>query len=297
MRRGLAAALALAASAAQAEPLDLLGWSHVITNDSIGEFRDRWQSSVVSGSVFLGDGDADPTRAALGRILELRATSQIITPESLSFPASDDRPFAGILALDLLTHGRLGATEVSLGAGLSATGPDTGTFDFQRWLHTRLGYPLPATTGNEIDAGLRAGLSAEIGRSFGETLRLRPFAELRAGPETLARAGLDLTWGGLGADDLMTRETVTGQRVPGLMGADVSGWSVMAGGDAAWVADSLYLPEDRGLVPENRLRLRAGAHWQTERLSAFYGITWLSPEFEGQAEGQFVGAVQLRLNF
>ena len=47
-----------------------------------------------------------------------------------------------------------------------------------------------------------------------------------------------------------------------------------------------------------RTRVRAGLHWENRNGAAlFYGLTWLSEEFDEQREGQFLGAVQFRLRF
>ncbi len=292
-----AALFTLASPAAEAGDLGYLGWSRVGANDSIGEFRDRWQTSAVQASVFFGPRGAPPGAAAFGDILEVRLRSQIITPENLTAPLPDDRLFVGALALDLFSHGRIGGFEASLGGGLVAVGEQTGTFRLQRWLHEKLGYPLPNPDGHEIANGVHGTLTAEIGRSFGDALRVRPFAEAQAGVETLVRAGVDLTWGALGRDDLMTREPVTGHRTPGLAGPEGDGLSFVAGADAAWVAESIYLPESRGYEALPRGRLRAGVHWQGKRGALFYGLTYLTPEFEGQREGQFLGAVNFNIVF
>lgn len=273
-----------------------LGTSYAIGNDSIGQARDRWQSSQLLGSLFFGPLTDAPRALAPGRLLELRFSHQLVTPESLDAPAPGDRPFAGAFGLELLTHGRLGAAEVTLGGGLVATGPGTGTFRFQRWLHERLGYPLPATDGREVGDGLHAAISAEAARSFGAGPYLRPFVELRGGVETLARAGVDVTWGAFGSRRVTVREPVTGQRVEALWGPRAEGLSFTAGIDAAAVADSLFLREG-GLSPEPRVRLRAGLHWRGARWRVSYGATWLSPEFEGQREGQVVGLVQVGVDF
>jgi hypothetical protein len=286
----------LAAGGAAAEERVLLGGSYAIGNDSIGQARDRWQSSQLMGSLFFGPDVDRPRALAPWRLLELRFSHQLVTPESLDAPAPDDRPFAGAFAVEILTHGTLGGAEVTLGGGVVATGPGTGTFRFQRWLHERLGYPLPETGGREVADGLHATVTGEVGRSFGHGPAVRPFVELRGGVETLARAGVDLTWGAFGTRRVTVREPVTGQRVAALWGPREDGWSFTAGIDAAAVGDSVFLAE-AGLAPEPRLRVRAGVHWQGGRWRLTYGAAWLSPEFEGQREGQVVGLVQVGLDF
>ena len=46
-----------------------------------------------------------------------------------------------------------------------------------------------------------------------------------------------------------------------------------------------------------RTRLRAGLHWQGKKHHLFYGVTYLSEEFEMQYEGQVVGAIRLDFRF
>jgi hypothetical protein len=276
--------------------MQVLGPAYAIANDSIGQLRDRWQSSFVMGSLFYGPQGADPLGLPPGRVLEFRLSHQLVTPESLDAPAPDDRPFGAAFAFEVLTHGRLGRTETSLGAGLAVTGPQTRSFQFQRWLHERLGYPLPRTDGREIPNAVHPVLTAELGRSFGEGPRMRPFVEARAGLETLLRGGVDLTWGRLGSRRLLIRDPVTGQRVPALWGPREEGTSITLGIDAATVVDSAFLPGP-GIEPEDRLRLRAAFAWQGAQWSLVYGATWLSPEFAGQREGQVVGIVQIGTRF
>jgi hypothetical protein len=273
-----------------------LGASYAIGNDSIGQFRDRWQSSQLMGSVFFGPRTEAPRMLPPGRLVEVRLSHRVITPESLDAPAPEDRPFAGAFGLEVLTHGQADGVEVSLGAGLVVTGPDTGTFRFQRWLHERLGYPLPAPEGREVANGVHPSLMAEIGRSFGEGPAVRPFVELRGGVEALARIGADVTWGAPGARRVVVREPVTGQRLPVLWGPPEEGLSFTAGADVAAVGYSAFLSDD-GFDPEPRLRVRGGVRWQGEGWSVTYGASWLSPEFAGQRQGQVVGVVQVGLRF
>jgi hypothetical protein len=50
----LALLLALAGAGAEAGERVFLGPAYAIGNDSIGQMRDRWQSSQLMGSVFFG---------------------------------------------------------------------------------------------------------------------------------------------------------------------------------------------------------------------------------------------------
>ena len=76
------------------------------------------------------------------------------------------------------------------------------------------------------------------------------------------------------------------------------GLTFTAGADIAYVADSLYLPEQGGYeLEELRHRARLGVKWQGEALSAFYGLTYLSEEFSTQREGQLSGSLQIQMRF
>jgi hypothetical protein len=70
------------------------------------------------------------------------------------------------------------------------------------------------------------------------------------------------------------------------------------GAETAYVSDSIYLPEDRGLTQtDSRDRVRAGLRWQGDSMSGFYGLTWLGREYETQTEDQLVGAFQINFRF
>jgi len=108
--------------------------------------------------------------------------------------------------------------------------------------------------------------------------------------------GADLTVGSFGKGAVMVRDGVTGQRYRAAASTLAPGLSVVAGGDVTRVFSSVLLND--GPAPEaTRTRLRAGLHWQGARASAFYGVTWLSPEFQGQDEGQTLGSVTFNLRF
>jgi hypothetical protein len=95
----------------------------------------------------------------------------------------------------------------------------------------------------------------------------------------------------------MLRDAGTGQRYQGVAG-DARGLSFTLGGDVARMFGSAYLPEGGAAVLSvHRERLRAGVAWQGAKADAFYGLTYLSPEFEGQDEGQVLGSVRVDFKF
>jgi hypothetical protein len=98
---------------------------------------------------------------------------------------------------------------------------------------------------------------------------------------------------------LRLRDQVSGQRVAALNGAGrIGGWSFLFGADTAYVASSVYLPDNRGPdLEEMRHRLRAGVNFGIGDSNFFYGVTYLSEEFEGQPEGQVVGTLSVDIRF
>ena len=127
----------------------------------------------------------------------------------------------------------------------------------------------------------------------------RPFAELQIGPEDVARVGADVFIGANIASDILIRDVATGQLYRGTENPDITGFALVLGADMAAVVDSVYLPAECGVKAlDRRARLRAGVHWQSESdTSVFYGLTYLSPEFVDQPEGQVTGSLKLNFNF
>lgn len=288
-------AIGLSGSVAAAETL---GLSFAGSNDSLGDWYDRWQSNSAQVAVATGPEWSGRAPAALGELLEWRLRSDILTPANLTSPLPTDRRHAGFFALGLHTHASRGALDLRIGGDLFVIGPQTGLLQFQRNLHRALGFPVPTLDDFQIEDAVRGQISGEVSRAWRVGgLQLRPFIEAQAGPEDLVRVGADLVFGGVGQNDLMTRLPVTGHRVP-LVRLGNDGVSFVAGGDVAWVHDSLYLPASLGYdLTDLRARLRAGVHYERERFDLFYGIAWLGREFEAQREGQFVGALHLGLRF
>jgi Uncharacterized protein conserved in bacteria (DUF2219) len=72
----------------------------------------------------------------------------------------------------------------------------------------------------------------------------------------------------------------------------------MIGADVARMFDSALLPEGGAAeLSTIRQRARAGVVWETEKLTVFYGATWLGEEFETQRQDQIVGSLSLNVNF
>lgn len=293
----LAVALALPASA---EERVTLGWGKMFSNDALGDGHDRWRTGGYQVSRIRGHSWNGDLPGAFGEVLEFRAGSQIVAPKSLTKADPADRRYAGVLSFGLHSQMDWRGTDLGLGADLVFVGPQTGISGFQNWIHNILQMPKVTVAGNQIGNGIHPRLVAEAGRSFdlGGRAEVRPFVETQIGFETFVRAGGDLVIGSLGRDDLMVRDSLTGQRYRAVEGTRDQGLSFVLGGDVSRVFASALLPDGGAAeMKDNRSRLRAGMHWQGQKASAFYGVTYLSPEFEAQSEGQLVGALNLNLRF
>lgn len=284
-------------SPAEAEETGYLGfaWSH--SNDSLGDWRDRWRSSSSEAGILTGPAGMDQAPPRLGQLLEYRFRSDILMPANVRSPHPGDRRHAGMVAFGLHSHARRRNLDLRVGGELVVIGPQTGLYDIQTRLHRILGFDIPNLPDFQIGNTARLEASAETGtslRSRGWTIR--PFVEVRTGTEDIIRTGIDLT-SGSGPDDLTMRAVATGHRVPfGLFRR--AGLHYVAGADVAWVRKSIFLPEALGyrLTPV-RLRLRGGIHYTGRKFDLFYGLSWLGKEFEAQPEGQFVGTLQFKIRF
>ena len=282
---------------AEAEETGYLGfaWSH--SNDSLGDWHDRWRSSSSEAGILTGPAGMDQAPPRLGQLLEYRFRSDILMPANVRSPHPGDRRHAGMVALGLHSHARRRNLDLRVGGEVVVIGPQTGLYDIQTRLHRILGFDIPNLPDFQIGDTVRLEASAEAGatlRSGGWTIR--PFVEVRTGTEDIFRSGIDLM-SGSGPDDLTMRAVATGHRVPfGLIRR--TGLHYVAGADVAWVGKSIYLPEALGyrLTPV-RVRLRGGIHYTGRRFDLFYGLSWLGKEFEAQPEGQFVGTLQFKIRF
>ncbi len=279
-----------------------IGSGIIANNDYLGEMRDRWQTASVTYSTVRGyswDGDLPD---APGEILEYRIQGRIIAPGDVENPVAGDRLYSTSYSLGTHTHFNYGANEISLGADLVITGEQTGLPGLQTAIHDVINRDVPsaATLADMIPDGVHPGIVVELGRPMylSNTAELRPFAEVRTGDETLFRSGVDVYFGGIVDNDLLVRDQVTGQRYRTARGDTLPGLGFVVGGDITQMTNSIYFPDDRGPdMIDNRTRLRAGVMWQGDSNSVFYGMTWLSEEFDTQPEPQFVGSIRLKFEF
>ena len=273
-------------ASAQSEGRQRLGYGLLFTNDVLGDTDDRWRTGSITSSRVWGPAWQGHAPERIGQLLEFRFHGEVIAPENLSRPAPVDRPYVGALGFGLHTHFQKAQVDYALGADLIVTGPQTQLDDFQDFLHGFLGGRDVGrrVRRNQIDDGIRPSGVFEASREFELGFaRLRPFAEARLGVEDLIRAGADITFGDIGRGELQVRDAVTGHRYR-VVRAERAGTAFLLGAGVP--------------LTEDRTRVRAGLHWENRNGAAlFYGLTWLSEEFDEQREGQFLGAVQFRLRF
>lgn len=276
-----------------------LGMARLFTNDTIADRQDRWRTGGYGVSAFRGESWSGALPVQPFALMEYRFRGEVMAPDNLANPAPGDRLYAGSFWVGAHTHLDWHGFAVTAGADLLITGEQTGIRRLQSEIHDWFSMPSMDVEGHQVDNGFHLHGTMEVAKpvvlAWGE---LRPFVELQAGAETMARAGVDLTFGALGQGGLRARDPVTGQRIAGIAGANDGGWSMLFGADVAHVGRSIFLPESRGYTVEpTRHRLRAGVNYGFGASNLFYGITYMSEEFTAQPEGQLVGSLSLVLKF
>lgn len=295
----LCALMTLIPATVSAQERVTLGWGRLLTNDLLGDGRDRWRTGSYSLSRVRGESWSGSLPTVPGQILEFRAMGETIAPADLVSPDATDRRFVGALTFGLHTHFDWNGLETSLGANMVITGPQTGASDFQGRVHDLLGLDEPQIYDQQIDDAFYPTAVAEVGKSIAlPSGEVRPFVEAQAGAETFVRVGADLSLGGFTHESLMLRDGPSGQLYRAVAGSRTDGFSFVMGGDIARVFDSHYFEAaDAAQATATRSRLRAGVHWQGEQSEVFYGLTWLGKEFTTQPESQMLGSVNVRLKF
>ena len=289
--------MAVASAADAQQGREPLGWGRMLTNDLIGDGSDRWRSGSYTMSHLRGYGWNGDLPSGFGQLLEFRGRVEVITPRNLRNPSPTDRPYAGTLSFGLHTHFERNQIEMSTGVDLVLTGPQTNLIELTDGFHRIIGAPRPREPINEIDNGVYPTLVFEAGREINSAgVMVRPFVEAQLGVESFVRVGSDLSFGTLD-NVFFLRDPTSGQRYRGILGGAYGG-EITFGADLAYVADSYLLPSSDGYrVEEARGRVRAGLRFVGDGREIFYGITWLSKEFEEQPESQLVGSVNVNFRF
>ena len=292
----------LSASSGVAQERETLGYGRIFTNDFFGDNEDRWRSGSYAFSIVRGPEWEGRAPSTPGAILEYRLRSEIIAPSTLNGAGSDDRAYVGAVSAGVHTHYESFGADVSLGVDIVAVGPQTGVADLQDWFHDIVSAPNISNSvlADQVDNGFYPTALAEVSYpvSIGENATLRPFVEAQYGVENFVRVGADILIGETLQNDLWLRDSPSGQLYTGVETGG-AGAGFVLGADYAVIDDSAYFPASFGTVAEDeRFRARAGVHWRFGNdFSYFYGVTYLSEEYVGQTEGQFVGSLKLNFNF
>ena len=277
-----------------------LGVTRLFTNDTIGDGDDSWRSGAFGVSVIRGPAWDGTLPSQPFQIMEYRFRGEAITPENKINPAPGDRLYAGTWWLGAHTHFDWQGLDVTAGADIAVTGEQSGIRSLQSSVHDLLSMPRLELEDYQVEDGVYLHGTVELARSLRwNTAEIRPFVEVQAGVETLARAGIDVTFGTLGQGGLRVRDPITGQRIAAVPSAEgLGGWSFLMGADTAYVESSVFLPSERGFqVEDSRHRVRAGVNYGFGYSNLFYGVTWLSEEFVGQREPQAVGSLSIDIRF
>ncbi|MEC7762452.1 MAG: lipid A-modifier LpxR family protein [Pseudomonadota bacterium] len=293
--------LAAGTASAQDRSWSFLGWANLTTNDGTGDGQDRWQSFSTSTSFLFGPKGTQSAPYGFGDLVELRLGTQIMSPANTVTPAPGDRRAAGVVRAALFTHFARGGWDVALGAGAEAVGPATRVIALQDAFHRIGNFDrfAPGVISNQLGNRVRPMGHAEVAYaiSVGDQATFRPFAAAHVGLETYARIGFDLLLGPGYQNGVIARDYVSGQPYQILKGVNQPGVSFLFGADVARVFSSSYLPQPTYALTPTRARIRGGLLVDGEVFSVFYGMTYLTPEFRAQPEGQVVGSVQVRLKF
>jgi hypothetical protein len=301
------AILALVSTPASGQERVTLGVGRLFTNDFFADGQDRWNTGSYVASWVRGVDGTVSLPDEFGALMEYRFSTRILAPANLVTPAAGDRPYAGIAALGAYSHFAHDGFEFTAGSELVAVGPMTGLDAFHVRAHRALGMtpPSPAVRAGQLGNAVYPVLAFEAARPVSLNLGnedagavLRPFVQLRGGDETYARIGADVLFGPNFTSGVLARDEATGLPYQTMGEGQGKGLSFLLGADTARVFSSAWLPALAGytLTPM-RNRARAGLHWQGEHFGAFYGATWLGPEFAAQPAGQVVGSLQLRMRF
>lgn len=278
-----------------------LGFGRLFTNDILGDGHDRWQTGSLQTSRVWGPRRQDILPENMGEILEFRLNFQSVAPWDLTRNDVNDRQYAPALTIGVHTHFKPQNWVFDLGIEASILGPQNGIEAFQNRIHDLVGSDRisPVVSANQAANRVVFGVSSEAYRqiALSEKTTFTPFVETRYGLESYFRVGGDLMIGNIAKRDLAVRDAVSGFKYPTVIHAE-RGTSVIVGADTAWVETSALFPEGSTVDLTNvRHRVRAGILHKRSKFDGFYGVTWLSPEFDQQPSGQVVGSLRLDFRF
>ena len=294
----------------------------ILWNDRLGDGKDRYKSGGLTQSWLVPQSriSGEPWIADQAAALEVQIRGLVITPDNTA-AATADRPYAQYLAAGvfLRTFGRANpvfhdgalSAENRIGIEIGYQGDPLPLFEIQEALHGISGMgPMARTDAGTLDSSVLVNL--EVKRTWRlhvdaerHDVDVAPFAQISAGlRENSARIGADLIHGASLTARTWNHDPAIGALIPGgSKRRDGVNWFAWFGGDVAIVASDALL--DGGFLVDGpatnaerfSARLRAGAMAEFPGFALSYSITWLSPEFEEQDQGQLIGAVQLKLRY
>lgn len=254
----VAAAMALAACSSGTQVVGL-GW-----NDHLGDGGDRWKTGGASLSVIRPG-------------IEVNARALVVTP-----PGRTATQYAGLGVYRRAETARLGIE-------IGWQGDPLPLFEAREALHSLTGMN-GHEPGDVLDSGPHINLEGRHAWPLRRgDVELAPFVQASVGTrEVSARVGGDVL---VGVARARTVELATG--APMLGAGD--GLTLFVGGDVGHVAHDALLGD---ADPEEVVaRARAGVFVGLGRIGIGFSLNWLSPEFEGQPEGQLIGAAQVAYRF
>ena len=292
-----------------------------IWNDWLGDGNDRYKSAGVTQSWVIPEIRMSQERWIEGNTsaLELQVRGFIATPDNTEIGgAPGDRPFAqyagvGAHLRTMQRPVRMGAQtfvwqETRAGVEVGYQGEPLPFFEIMEMVHGEGGVLITPT--NTIDGELLANLEAR------RTLRIHmdlPTADLQFAPfvqgsagmrENSARLGMDVIYGGNLAGRTWNHDPAIGTMMPGASKPKKGyQWAVWVGGDVGYVATDAMLDGgfsgDGPSVTKERVttRFRTGFLFGYDPIAFSYTVTWLSPEFTQQPQGQLVGAITVKYRF
>jgi len=307
MRRTLLAAFACLIALATPAVADgsvgareTLGFGRLLTNDFLGDGKDRWRTGSYALSLVWGPEWSGRLPKRFGSLIEYRLRTEIITPDKLNRVVADDRQYIGAASLGVHTHFLHGGTELSFGADLVFVGEQTRIGKFQKNFHDWVDAAEVEILDDQLGNNAYLTGLMEIAQPYrlNHNLTIRPYFEAQVGVENLLRIGGDMHWGLIGQDDFWIRDVATGQRYRAIASDEMLGVALTFGGDVTFVSDSIYLQESgRVTLKETRYRLRVGVTFQGLGPGVFYGLTYLGEEFEEQDGSQLVGSIRVSFRF
>lgn len=300
----------------------------VFWNDFLGDGKDRWKSGGLTQSYTFPERifDTDPwtpwfENRASG--IEGQVRGLVITPDNTSVEGhtEGDRPYAQYLGLGVHLRSDKRPRPAALGTSLGVedrVGVEVGwvgeplfLFDMQDRLHESLGMDeTNVSDENSVSNGWLVNLEGRrtwrFHRDMGAAdVQVAPYADAALGlRENSLRVGGDILVGNALAGRTWNEEPATGAMMPGARppreGWD---WAAYLGGDVGAIGSDALLGggpfssgpsiDEKTFVP----RARSGIAVGYGPVTVHYGVAYIGPEFEGQDQGQLIGAISVKLPF